>query len=71
MLLSSKNDESGGNKTFEVYFSYITAASNIFKQKKTLIDKVFVLWFIVEKVCLFEIRYFFSNFLRASSTRLD
>ena len=32
MLLSSKNDESDGIKTFEVYSSYITLASNIFKQ---------------------------------------
>ena len=35
MLLSSKNDETDGNKTFEVYSSYITVASNIFKQTKT------------------------------------
>ena len=27
MLLSSKKDESDGNKTFEVYSSYITEAS--------------------------------------------
>ena len=33
MLLSIKNDKSNGNKTFEVYSSYITVASNIFKQK--------------------------------------
>ena len=39
MLLSSKNDESDGNKTFKVYSSYITVASNIFKQTKTLTDK--------------------------------
>ena len=45
MLFSNKNDESHGNKTFEVYSSYITVASNIFKQAKTLIGKVFVLWF--------------------------
>ena len=44
MLLSSKNDESDG--TFEVYSSYVTLASNIFKQTKTLIDKGSVLWFI-------------------------
>ena len=31
----SKHDESDGNKTFEVYSSYITLASNIFKQTKT------------------------------------
>ena len=37
MLLSSKNDESEGIKTFEVYSSFITLASNIFKQTKTLI----------------------------------
>ena len=46
MLLSSKKDESDGNKNFEVYSSYITVASNIFKQTKTLIDKGSVLWFI-------------------------
>ena len=49
MLLSSKNDESDGNKTFEVYSSYITVASNIFKQRKTLIYKGSVLWFIPKK----------------------
>ena len=38
MLLSSKNDESNGIKTFEVYSSYITLAN---KQKRK-----FVLWFI-------------------------
>ena len=38
ILLSSKNDEPDGNKTFEVYSSYITVASNIFKETKTLID---------------------------------
>ena len=47
MLLSSKNDESDGIKTFEVYLSYITPASNIFKQTKTLI---WVMVYIVEKV---------------------
>ena len=40
MLLRSKNE------TFEVYSSYITVASNIFKQTKTLIDKGSVFWFI-------------------------
>ena len=49
MLLSSKNDESDGNKTFEVYSSYITVASNIFNQRKTLIYKGSVLWFIPKK----------------------
>ena len=44
MLLSSNNDESDGIKTFGVYFSYITLASNIFKQ--TLIC---VMVYIVEK----------------------
>ena len=39
MLLSSKNDEPDENKTFEDYSSYITVASNIFKQTKTLIIK--------------------------------
>ena len=47
MLLSSKNEDSDGNKTFEVYYYYITVPSNIFKQKKTLIDKGSVLWFIL------------------------
>ena len=46
MLLSSKNDQSDGNKTFEVYSSYITLASNIFKQTKTFI---FGLVYILEK----------------------
>ena len=46
MFLSSKNDESDGIKTFEVYSSYITLASNIFKQTKTLI---YVLVYIVKK----------------------
>ena len=46
MLLSSKNDDPDGNKPFEVHSSYITVASNIFKQTKTLIDKGSVLWFI-------------------------
>ena len=53
MLLSSKNDESSGNKTFEVYSSYYTLASNIFKQTQTLIC---VMVYIVEKVWLFEMR---------------
>ena len=53
MLLSSKNDESDGIKNFEVYSSYITLASNIFKQTKMLIcDMVY----IVEKMRLFEMR---------------
>ena len=37
MLLRSINDKSDGIKTFEVYSSYITLASNSFKQTKTLI----------------------------------
>ena len=37
MLLSSNNDESDGNKIFEVYSSYITVASNIFKHTKALV----------------------------------
>ena len=37
MLLSSKNDESDVNTTFELYSSYITVASNIFKQNRLLI----------------------------------
>ena len=47
MLLSSKSNESDGIKTFVVYSSYITLASNIFKQTKTLIC---VMVYIVEKV---------------------
>ena len=47
MLLSSKNDESDGINTFEVNSSYITLASNIFKQTKTIIC---VMGYIVEKV---------------------
>ena len=52
MLLSSKNDESHGIKTFEVY-SYITLASNIFKQTKTFIC---VMVYIVEKVWIANYR---------------
>ena len=51
VLLSSKNDESDRIKTFEVYSSCITLASNIFKQTKTLIC---VMVYIVEQVWLFE-----------------
>ena len=47
MLLSSKNHESDGIKTLEVYSSYITLANNILKQTKTLIC---VMVYIVEKV---------------------
>ena len=47
---SSKNDESDGIKTFEVYSSYITLASNIFKQTKTLIC---VMVYMVEKSVTF------------------
>ena len=46
-LLSGKNDQSDGIKTFEIYSSYITLASNTFKQTKTLIC---VMVYIVEKV---------------------
>ena len=53
MMLSSKNDESDGIKTFEVHFSYIMLASNIFKQTRTLIC---VMVYIVEKLCLFDMR---------------
>ena len=53
MFLSSKNKESDGIKTFEVYPPYITLASNIFKQTKTLIC---VMVYIVEKGRLFEMR---------------
>ena len=53
MLLSSKNDDSDGIKTFEVYSYYITLASNTSKQTKTLIC---VMVYIVEKVWLFEMR---------------
>ena len=34
-MLLSKNDKSDGNKTFEVYSSYIMVASNILKETKT------------------------------------
>ena len=52
-LLSSKIDESDGIKIFEGYSSYITLASNIFKQTKTFICHMV---YIVEKVWLFEMR---------------
>ena len=45
-FLSSRNDESDGNNTFEVYSYYMMVASNIFKQTKTLNEKGSVLWFI-------------------------
>ena len=47
MMLSSKNDESYGNKTFDAYSSYILVASNIFKQTEIIIDKGSVFWFIL------------------------
>ena len=50
MLLSSKNGESDGIKTFVVYSSYITLAINIFKQTKALIC---VMVYIVEKSVTF------------------
>ena len=53
MLLSSKNDESDGIKTFVDYSSYITLAINIFKQIKSLIC---VMVYIIEKVWLFVMR---------------
>ena len=53
MLLSSKNDESDGIKTFEAYSSYIILASNIFKQTKMLIC---FMVYIVETVWLFEMK---------------
>ena len=53
MLFSCKNDASDGIKTFEAYSSYITLASNNFKQTKTLIC---VMVYILEKVRLFEMR---------------
>ena len=56
MLLISKKDDSGGIKTLEVYSSYITLASIIFKQTKTLIC---VMVYNVEKVLLFEMRVSF------------
>ena len=37
MLLSRKNDESDGNKTFEVYSSNIIVASNILNKQKRLL----------------------------------
>ena len=52
-MLCSKNDETDGIKTYDVYSSYITLASNILKQTKTLIC---VMVYIVEKVWLFEMR---------------
>ena len=52
-MLCSKNDETDGIKIFEVYFSYIMLANNIFKQTKTLIC---VMVYIVEKVWLFEMK---------------
>ena len=39
ILLSSKSDESDGNKIFDVYSSHITVASIIFKQTNKNIDK--------------------------------
>ena len=66
MLLGSKNDESDCIKIFEVYSSYITLASNIFKQTKTLIC---VMVYIVEKCDFLKWRYLFSSFVRAISTR--
>ena len=53
MLLISKNDESDGIKTFEGFSSYVTLASNIFKQIKAIIC---VMVYNVEKVWLFEMR---------------
>ena len=66
MLLSSKNDESDGINTFEVNSSYITLASNIFKQTKTIIC---VMGYIVEKVWLFEMRVPFLLLRMARITR--
>ena len=62
MLLSSKNDKSDGIKTFEVYSSNITPASNIFKQTKTLI---YVMVYIVEKV------FFLKSFLNEITCRVS
>ena len=53
MVLSSKNDESDGIKTFVIYSSYVTLAINIFNQTKSLIH---VMVYIVEKVWHFEMR---------------
>ena len=50
MLMSSKNDESDGIKTFEAHSSYVTLVSYIFKQTKTLIC---VMVYIVEKIVTF------------------
>ena len=36
--VSRKNEESYGKKVFEVYHSYITVVSNIFKQKKNFVN---------------------------------
>ena len=48
--MSSKNDETDGIKTFDVYSSYIMLASNIFKQTKMLIC---VMVYIIEKSVTF------------------
>ena len=81
MVLSSKSDESDGNKTFEVYFSYILVASHTFKQTQMLIDKGSVLWFILKKMALcyglycrkkcdfLKLGNLFSHFVRARNTR--
>ena len=71
MLLSSNNDESDGNKTFEVYSSYITVASNIFEQTKTLIERGSVLWFISLKSVTFLDEGTFSLTLSVQKVLLD
>ena len=61
MLLRSKKIEFEGNKTFEIYSSYITLASNIFKQTQTLIDKGSVIWFSPKKKKLLKFILFISR----------
>ena len=56
MLLSSKNDKFDGNKTFEVYSSYITVASNIFKQTKSLLIRALCYGLYLRKSVTFEMR---------------
>ena len=66
MLLSSQNDKYDGNKTFEDYFSYITVASNTFKQTKTLIDKGSVVWLIswIKRIFLKEGTFSLTSFVQ-------
>ena len=67
MLLSSKNDESDGIKTFEVYSSYIKLASNIFKQTKN-VNLCYGLY-RRKSVTFCNEGTLFSNFFSAKCTR--